>query len=68
MQTGRVARFDGSVGVGELVVDTAPPLAIFFQVVSVADGSRSIEVGARVAFRLGLAPTGVFEAIDIVKI
>lgn len=37
-----------------------------FHCVAIADGSRHVEIGTRVRFVLGPAPTGVLEARSIV--
>lgn len=60
--TGRVTAFDAHVGLGEITSDAGHVVA--FHCVELADGSRTIDLGVAVEFRL--APKlGRFEAFDI---
>jgi cold shock CspA family protein len=60
---GIVTNFDEPKGLGEITLDEAP--AVFaFHCVSIADGTRSIAVGAAVSF-LPLLKLGRREAADI---
>ena len=59
MPTGRVIAFDDHVGLGEVESDDGQ--VYLFHCVEIADGSRTIEVGAAVEFELMLK-LGRFEA------
>jgi cold shock CspA family protein len=60
---GVVTNFDEPKGLGEILLDEAP--AVFpFHCVSIADGTRNIQVGAAVTF-LPLLKLGRREAADI---
>ncbi len=61
-RTGIVVVFDAHVGLGE--VETADATRHPFHCIAIADGSRTIEVGARVSFDL-LAKLGRWEASSI---
>ena len=50
LRTGTVVAFDAQVGLGEVDADDGARLP--FHCIVIADGSRSIEVGARVSFDL----------------
>ncbi len=60
---GTVTAFDEPGGWGEITGDdgTVRP----FHCTAIADGSRSIEVGAKVRFALGAGRMGRWEACDI---
>lgn len=62
LRTGTVVAFDAQVGLGEVAADDGTVLP--FHCIVIADGSRSIEVGARVSFDL-LAKLGRWEASSI---
>lgn len=62
LRTGTVVAFDAKVGLGEVETDDGARLP--FHCIVIADGSRSIEVGARVSFDL-LAKLGRWEASSI---
>jgi cold shock CspA family protein len=62
LRTGTVVAFDAQVGLGEVEADDGSRLP--FHCIVIADGSRSIEVGARVSFDL-LAKLGRWEASSI---
>lgn len=62
LRTGTVVAFDARIGLGEIVADDGARHS--FHCVVIADGSRSIEVGARVSFDL-LAKLGRWEASAI---
>ena len=59
MPTGKVIAFDEHVGLGEVESDDGQ--VYLFHCVEIADGSRTIEVGAGVEFELMLK-LGRFEA------
>jgi cold shock CspA family protein len=59
--TGTVTAFDQASGLGTIV---AEELEVPFHCISIADGTRTIEVGAAVQFEL-LAKLGRYEAADI---
>jgi cold shock CspA family protein len=61
-RTGTVVAFDAHVGLGEVEADDGT--GVPFHCIVIADGSRSIEVGARVTFDL-LAKLGRWEASSI---
>jgi cold shock CspA family protein len=48
LETGTVESFDDAVGLGEVVTGDGRRFA--FQCIEIADGTRTIRVGARVAF------------------
>lgn len=50
MPTGTVTQFDEYVGLGEIASDDGTPY--LFHCVEIADGSRTIDVGAEVEFGL----------------
>ena len=60
--TGSVVRFDREVGLGE--VEATDGTVYPFHCIVIADGTRSIEVGAAVAFEL-LPKLGRWEAASI---
>ncbi len=62
VRTGVVVAFDSHVGLGEL--ESADATRYPFHCIAIADGSRTIEVGARVSFDL-LAKLGRWEASSI---
>jgi cold shock CspA family protein len=62
---GRVESFDEHRGDGRVRVDDGATL--YFHCVNIADGSRRIAVGERVAARRGVGHLGHDEAVDIVK-
>lgn len=57
---GKVASFDEDRGLGTVVADDGRSLP--FHCVAIADGSRTIEVGTRVAFRIAAGHLGRWEA------
>jgi CspA family cold shock protein len=59
---GTVTSFDEAAGLGVVTGDDG--VAYPFHCVEIADGSRSIEVGTAVAFRL-LGKLGTVEAADL---
>lgn len=61
-QSGTVTAFDGSSGLGQIMAQGGA--VVPFHCVSIADGSRTIEVGVAVAFSF-LAKLGRYEAADI---
>lgn len=62
-RTGVVAEFDDERGLGTLSGDDGT--RVVFHCVTIADGSRTIAVGARVRYVLGLGPLGVLEGRDV---
>ncbi len=64
--TGTVAAFDEYKGVGTVQADDGRELP--FHCTSIADGSRSIEVGARVSFAVVAGHRGRFEATDLAEV
>jgi len=60
---GRVASFDAEVGLGRIEDDGGRTYP--FHCVAVADGSRQIEPGAWVRFRVAAGLPGRWEAADI---
>ena len=58
-RTGVVAAFDAAAGLGEVVADDGVVLP--FHCIEIADGTRTIEAGARVRFGV-LAKLGRYEA------
>ncbi len=61
-RTGTVVAFDAHVGLGELEADDATRYP--FHCIAISDGSRMVDVGARVEFDL-LAKLGRWEANSI---
>lgn len=62
MRVGVVTQFDPLVGLGQIRDDTGSMLG--FHCIAISDGTRTIEVGARVRFEL-LAKLGRYEATAI---
>ena len=60
---GRVREFDADAGLGRVEADDGDDYP--FHCVAIADGSRHIEVGARIRFRVGPGLPGRWEARDI---
>ena len=60
---GSVVAFDEAVGLG--TVSTAGDVAYPFHCTAIADGSRSIPVGAQVSFVVRAGRGGVWEAGDL---
>jgi CspA family cold shock protein len=63
-QTGTVAAFDEHAGVGTVRADDGREL--FFHCTAIADGSRTIEVGAAVRFEVVPGHNGRWEAAQVV--
>jgi cold shock CspA family protein len=65
-RTGTVTSFDDASGLGTISVSDieAGDIAVPFHCITIADGSRSIEVGAVVTFDV-IAKLGRYEAADI---
>lgn len=63
VQLGRVVAFDAEVGLGE--VDTDGGERFGFHCTAITDGSRRIDVGTRVTFRVGPGGPGRWEASEI---
>ena len=63
-RTGVVSEFDDPRGLGSVLADDGRRYE--FHCTAVADGSRTIEVGTRVAFVLAVAHRGRLEARQII--
>ena len=61
--TGVVTEFDGPAGFGTVTADDGPEH--FFHCTAIADGSRTIEVGAAVEFEVVAGRQGRWEATDL---
>jgi cold shock CspA family protein len=61
--TGRVGEFDADAGLGRVEADGGASYP--FHCVAIADGTRQIEVGTRVRFRVAAGLPGRWEARDI---
>ena len=61
--TGVVTEFDEPAGIGTVTADGGG--RHFFHCTAIADGSRTIEVGARVAFEVVPGRLGRWEASDL---
>jgi CspA family cold shock protein len=61
--TGVVTEFDEPAGIGTVTADDGEPH--FFHCTAIADGTRTIEVGARVAFEVVAGRRGRWEATDL---
>ncbi len=66
MAVGTVADFDEQKGLGTVRADDGRELA--FHCTRIADGSRSIEVGARVSFAVVPGHLGRWEAADLAEV
>jgi cold shock CspA family protein len=64
--TGTVAAFDEHKGLGTVRADDGRELP--FHCTSIADGSRTIEVGARVTFSVVPGHRGWWEAGDVTEV
>ena len=64
--TGTVADFDEDKGIGTVRSDDGRELP--FHCTSVADGSRTVEVGARVTFTVVAGHLGRWEAADLADV
>ncbi len=66
MLQGQVVQFDQHVGLGAIsVADAQYGESLPFHCVSIADGSRNIDIGVQVSFKVAWHPRGRFEAVDI---
>jgi cold shock CspA family protein len=63
LHVGRVVSFDVDAGLGE--VETVGGERFAFHCTAIADGSRRIDPGARVAFRVGPGGPGRWEASEV---
>jgi cold shock protein len=63
LRSGTVAAFDEHRGLGEVVTEAGERLS--FHCTAIADGSRAIAVGARVAFDVVTGPLGTPEAGNV---
>lgn len=66
MAAGTVAEFDEHRGLGTVRADDGREL--FFHCTRIADGSRSVPVGARVTFSVVPGHRGRWEAADLEKV
>jgi cold shock protein len=64
MPVGSVVEFDDPAGYGQVVADDGAG-SWFFHCTAIRDGSRTIEVGARVAFEVEAGHQGRYEATDL---
>ena len=62
-RNGVVTDFDDEVGSG-VIADDGSASSWFLHCTRIADGTRSIDLGAPVTFRVAPGPTG-FEAVDV---
>jgi cold shock CspA family protein len=62
---GTVTAFDEALGYGSVLSEA---VELFFHCTQIADGTRAIEVGARVAFSVGPGAPGRWEAFGLVKL
>ena len=60
---GHVFSFDGSRGDGVIVTDLGESL--YFHCVTIADGTRTISLGAEINARRSVGHLGLDEAIDV---
>ena len=65
LRTGAVTAFDDPAGLGE--VTSADGAVHPFHCTAIADGSRSIEVGAAVTFTLVPGRSGRWEAVQLTR-
>ena len=63
--TGTVVDFDEPAGYGHVADEAGDQEPWFFHCTSIADGSRTIEVGARVRFEVVPGHRGRYEATDL---
>jgi cold shock CspA family protein len=63
LHLGRVVSFDVDVGLGE--VETAAGERFAFQCTAITDGTRRIDAGTPVAFRVGPGGPGRWEASEV---
>jgi len=61
--TGTISAFDGHKGYGTVRTTDGPDL--FFHCTAIADGSRTVEVGAAVTFEVVPGQLGRYEAADL---
>jgi len=66
LRTGTVTAFDAPRGLGEVTDDAGGELP--FHCTAIADGSRMIDVGTRVAFTTAAGHLGKVEARELVPI
>lgn len=66
VHSGTVVEFDEHKGVG--AVERSDGRRLFFHCTAVADGSRSIAVGAKVAFQVAAGHGGHWEATSVTKL
>lgn len=64
--TGVVVELDEPAGLGRIAASGGLELA--FHCTAVADGSRSVPLGARVAFRVAAAHGGGWQATEVVAV
>jgi cold shock CspA family protein len=68
LQTGVVHSYDFDRGLGTIVADSASGSAVTFHCTAIVDGSRRIDPGTRVAFVVGPAGPGRWEARQVCAI
>ena len=66
VHSGTVVEFDDHRGVG--LVEGGDGRRLFFHCIAIADGSRSIDVGAEVAFQVVAGHGGHCEAASVTKL
>ena len=62
-QSGTVVEFDAKRGLG--VVESADGQRLSFHCIQIADGSRSVSVGAAVTYALAPGALGIWEAVAV---
>jgi len=66
LNAGTIAEFDEHKGVG--TVESSDGRRLFFHCTAIADGSRSIAVGARVVFEVAAGHGGRWEATSVTEL
>ncbi len=66
VRRGAVTAFDEARGLGEVTEEDGDVLG--FHCTAIADGSRTVDVGAEVAYEVAPGLLGRFEARDLVKL
>lgn len=66
VRRGAVTAFDEPRGLGEVTGEDGDVLG--FHCTAIADGSRTVDVGAKVAYQVTPGLLGRFEARDLVKL
>ncbi len=68
VRTGTVVQFDGQRGLGLVHIDGEQEPPIRFHCIVIDDGSRQIDLGAKVVVRVGVTYAGVREAVSVHKL